>query len=52
MVKVCQIDIFLVIVGHFLYTLNMKNKAIGGHYVPLINSYISNMEKRWTYYLD
>ncbi len=39
MVKVCQIDIFLVIVGHFLYTLNMKNKAIGGHYVPLINSY-------------
>jgi len=33
-----QIVILLVIAGHFLYTLNMKNKAIEGQSVPLINS--------------
>jgi len=38
-IKICHIVILFEIVRHFLYTTNMKNKAIVGQSVPLINSY-------------
>jgi len=41
-IKICQIIIFLRIYRLLRYTINMKNKAIVGHNVLLINSYAVN----------